>query len=97
MINFSRQKAWTNDIRAFLLHAGWRYHHSRVPMNGTHKMRWILQMDDPSNSRTFVNVSHNSFVIELRFERIIDGIDYSAGKRIRIDDFYIFRTLFDQD
>ena len=60
-------------------------------------MRWILQMDDPRNTCAFVNVAHNSFVIELGFERVIDGQNVSAGKMIKIEDFYIFRTIFDQD
>ena len=60
-------------------------------------MRWVLQMDDPRNDSASVNVSHDSFVIELCFERVTDGIRYTASKRIRIEDFYIFRTIFDQD
>ena len=65
-------------------------------MRGAQKMRWILQMDDPRNENAYVNVSHNNFVIELSFERVTDGTRYTASKRIRIEDFYIFRTIYDQ-
>lgn len=96
MVTFTSQKPWSDDIRTFLLHAAWRYHHNHREMRGYQKMKWVIEMDDPRNSSAFVNVSNDSFVIELGFERIVDDTDVSAGKRIRIEDFYIFRTIFDQ-
>ena len=88
-------KPWSGDIRLFLLHAVWRS--NGFLLNGQQKMQWIIQMDDPRNISTFVNISRDTATVEIGYERNLDDRVYTAGKRIRINEFYIFRSIFDQN
>ena len=88
-------KPWNGDIRTFLLHAAWRS--NGFLLNDRQKMQWILQMDNPNNIATFVTISRETSTIEIGYERNLDDRVYTAGKRIRVNEFYIFRSIFDQN
>ena len=88
-------KPWNGDIRTFLLHAVWRS--NGFLLNDRQKMQWVLQMDNPRNNLTFVTISRETSTIEIGYERDIDGRTYTAGKRIKVNEFYFFRSIFDQN
>ena len=58
------------------------------------KYRWIAEMEHPDNSATFVELHFDTNSIELGFERRRDQMAFTAGKRIRIQNFETFVQLF---
>ena len=90
MINQPQIKTWSGSIRIYLLNVEWG-RESGIPFRS--KYNWILQMDDPRNLRTYVRI-HTNDSIELGFERNVDGLFYSAGKRIRVQNNDQFRAIF---
>ena len=88
-------KSWNGDIRIFLLHAVWRS--NGYLLTNMQKMQWIIQMDNPRNTSTYVTISRETSTIEIGYERNLDGRIYTAGKRIKVDNFFIFRSIFYQN
>ena len=61
------------------------------------KIRWITEMDHEDNWNTEVQLDHEKKVVELRLDRKNDEVEFTAGKRIRIQNFEEFEQLFYAD
>ena len=78
---------WTGPIRSFLLRATW-------DCCASDKLRWIREMDHEDNCETFVVIDNDRRVVELNLERKNNDLEFSAGKRIRIEQYEAFYDLF---
>ena len=88
MIMVSRE--WAGNIRSFLRRTPWQ----GVVFPYREKYRWIAEMEHPDNSTTFVEIDFETNSIELGFERRRGQMAFTAGKRIRIENFENFVQLF---
>ena len=51
-------------------------------------------MDHEDNCETFVVIDNDRRVVELNLERKNNDLEFSAGKRIRIEQYEAFYDLF---
>ena len=80
------QRPW-NQVRESLINMVWR--ESEVT-----KTKWIDEMDDARNIDARVTLLPHLNCIELEFERQLDGLTYTAGKTVSLNDFETFCSLF---
>ena len=78
---------WSGPLRSYLIRVRW-------DCNDQAKLRWIREMDHEANWRTFIELDHEKEAIDLVLERRSGDQGYTAGKRIRIENFENFFTLF---
>ena len=88
MILTARQ--WTGEIRSFLLRAQWE----GIDFPYREKFCWIAEMDHSDNWSAFVEIDYDAKAIDLKLERRRDELAFSAGKRIRIENFETFVEVF---
>ena len=88
MILVARQ--WTDRIRSFLLVEKWE----GIDYPYQAKFCWIAEMDHQDNLSAFVEIDYDAKAIDLKLERRRDAYSFSAGKRIRIENFESFVDLF---
>ena len=87
MISAPREKPWQGLLRICLSNANWM---------SQSKMFWIAQMDDPRNTKTIVRVNYVTGLVELEIEREVNGLQYSAGTQIRLQNFNAFCRAFER-
>ena len=61
------------------------------------KMRWIIEMDRDDNSRTTVSIDPELEIVELTLERNENDLEFTAGKRIKIEHFDVFFRLYNEN
>ena len=62
--------------------------------NFQQKMQWIVEMDRRDNLRAFVTLHSESETVELTLERKENDLEFTAGKRFRVEHFDVLSTLF---
>ena len=80
-------REWSGPVRSYLLQKSW-------DCSTRDKFRWITEMDSDENWNAQVHIDHDQNVIELRLDRKNNEVEYSAGKRIRIQNLEEFEQLF---
>ena len=83
----SVEQEWTGPIRSFLIRANW-------DCCASDKLRWIREMDNDDNWSASVIIDNDKKVVELRLERKNNELEFTAGKRIRMEQFEAFQELF---
>ena len=83
-------RQWEGPIRQFLMEETWL----GIEFPYREQFIWIAEMEHKDNWSTSVEIDYDEEVIEMGLKRRSGDIEFAAGKRIRIENFYTFVYLF---
>ena len=83
-------REWAGAVRSYLLREPW-------DCSLRDKLRWIGEMDNDDNWNAEIHLDHDAKVVEMKFDRKRDDLEFTAGKRIRVQNFDEFSELFYSD